>query len=354
MHQLKNNGARRRIATGIAMSSLMLASSLAVPSMAMAETSASLQAKLDAAKKKSDDLYDQASDASEALNATNAKLDELSKQISDKEASIASKRGDLDDTLSTSYKKPTDGLAQAVAGSSSLDDLVSSVAYAMNVTNQSSKTIDGVVTEHQQLQQQKAEQEKLKADQQQKTDELKRKSDEAKAYVDGLDAQVKAKLAEEQEAARQASIQAARQATVSTGTSANAAGSGSSSVPDASTNGSHGRMTDAQRQQIISFARSKVGLPYVFGASGPSAYDCSGFTMAAYASAGISLSHDASAQYYEVGGHTSVSNLLPGDLVCYGSHVGIYMGNGMMIDAGNPRTGVIYRAVYGSPRGAYY
>lgn len=358
MQQPQNKGTRRRLATGIAMSSIMLASSLAMPSMAMAETSASLQAKLTAAKKKSEDLNEQAADAAEKLNDTNAQLDELAKQISEKEASIASKRGDLDDTLSTNYKKPADGVAQAVAGSTSLDDLVSSVTYALNVTNQSSKTIDGVVSEHQELQEKKAAQEQLKSEQQQASDDLQKKSDEAKQYVDSLDSQVKAKLAEEQEAARQASIQASQAAAQSVQqsvtASAGSSSSSSSASSSASVDGTHGRLTTAQRQQIIAYAQSKVGHGYVYGASGPNVFDCSGLVMAAYASAGISLSHSSSSQYYECSGHTSVSNLLPGDLVCYGGHVGIYMGNGMMIDAANPGKGVVYRAVYGSPRGAYY
>lgn len=89
-----------------------------------------------------------------------------------------------------------------------------------------------------------------------------------------------------------------------------------------------------------------VGCSYVYGATGPNAYDCSGFVQYCYAQAGISLPRTS----YDQGAcGTTTSNPQAGDIVCWGSHVGIYIGGGMMIDAGNPSVGVSYRSVYGSP-----
>ncbi|WP_236031134.1 C40 family peptidase [Paractinoplanes lichenicola] len=102
---------------------------------------------------------------------------------------------------------------------------------------------------------------------------------------------------------------------------------------------------------VIAFARSQVGKRYVSGGSGPGGFDCSGFTKRAYALAGISLPHSSGAQAARSRG-ISRAQARPGDLVVGPGHVGIYMGRGMMIDAGNHRTGVVYRKVYSGLRTA--
>ena len=95
---------------------------------------------------------------------------------------------------------------------------------------------------------------------------------------------------------------------------------------------------------IVAWAMARVGLPYVYGGSGPRGYDCSGFTMMAYASVGIRLPHGSASQF-NYGYPVSKSQLAPGDLVFfYGGpgHVGIYVGGGMIVDARNEGTGVVY------------
>ena len=85
-------------------------------------------------------------------------------------------------------------------------------------------------------------------------------------------------------------------------------------------------------------AYAQLGDPYVYGAGGPNAFDCSGLTSYAWRAAGVSLPHSSSAQYGS-GPHVSRSNLQPGDLVFFYSpisHVGIYIGGGKMIDAPHP------------------
>ncbi|MBR8643370.1 C40 family peptidase [Streptomyces tuirus] len=88
----------------------------------------------------------------------------------------------------------------------------------------------------------------------------------------------------------------------------------------------------------VSYAYQKIGSPYVWGATGPNAFDCSGLVQAAYRSAGVSLPRTTYSQI-DVGHRVSRSELLPGDLVFFYagiSHVGIYVGNGRMIHAPNP------------------
>ena len=100
---------------------------------------------------------------------------------------------------------------------------------------------------------------------------------------------------------------------------------------------------------VIAFARSQVGKRYVSGGEGPYGFDCSGFTKRAYALAGIRLPHSSGAQAARARA-ISRSEARPGDLVVGPGHVGIYMGRGMMIDAGNSRTGVVYRKLYSGLR----
>ncbi|MFJ6573089.1 NlpC/P60 family protein [Streptomyces sp. NPDC091292] len=88
----------------------------------------------------------------------------------------------------------------------------------------------------------------------------------------------------------------------------------------------------------VSFAYGALGSPYVWGASGPHAFDCSGLTQAAYRAAGVALPRTTYAQI-NAGQRVSRSQLQPGDLVFFYSgisHVGLYVGNGQMIHAPNP------------------
>ena len=84
----------------------------------------------------------------------------------------------------------------------------------------------------------------------------------------------------------------------------------------------------------VAAAESRVGDPYVFGGGGPSAFDCSGLTMWAYAQVGVSLPHYAPGQY-AMSQHIPMSALQPGDLVFAAdlSHVAMYVGGGMIVEA---------------------
>jgi cell wall-associated NlpC family hydrolase len=89
----------------------------------------------------------------------------------------------------------------------------------------------------------------------------------------------------------------------------------------------------------LAAAKTRIGLPYVWGATGPGSFDCSGLTSWAYAQAGVSIPRTSRAQA-GAGTHLALSQLQPGDLVVFYSdlhHIGLYAGNGMVLHA--PRTG---------------
>jgi cell wall-associated NlpC family hydrolase len=136
-----------------------------------------------------------------------------------------------------------------------------------------------------------------------------------------------AELAREQAAAEAAAQEAAQQRQESgTGTSE----SSDTSVADSS--------YATKAEKVLAFARSTIGKPYVWGATGPDSYDCSGLTQAAWNAAGISLPRTTWDQV-NAGTTVSLSAAQPGDLVFFYddiSHVGIYIGNGMMIHAPKP------------------
>ena len=101
----------------------------------------------------------------------------------------------------------------------------------------------------------------------------------------------------------------------------------------------------------LSFALAQVGKAYAWGGNGPNSYDCSGLTTAAYKQAGISLPRTSYAQF-GVGTVVSLADLQPGDLVFYYSdisHVAMYIGNGRIVHAANPTTGVATASVTSMP-----
>lgn len=111
--------------------------------------------------------------------------------------------------------------------------------------------------------------------------------------------------------------------------------------------------TDAERI-AVTFALAQLGKPYVFGAAGPTAYDCSGLTMAAWAAAGVTLDHYTVAQWHEGTPVSRPSQLSPADLILIPGadgtlhppdpqHVGMYIGKGYVIEA--PQTGDVVKIV---------
>jgi cell wall-associated NlpC family hydrolase len=130
----------------------------------------------------------------------------------------------------------------------------------------------------------------------------------------------------------------------------------SGGLPASTAAGSHGlpaayripaSATPAETK-VVSYAIAQLDKPYVFGAAGPAAFDCSGLTMAAWRLGGVDLPHDANAQSHR-GTLTTADRLVPGDLIfvpgddgtlAAPGHVGVYLGLGLVLNAADEQIGI--------------
>ena len=154
------------------------------------------------------------------------------------------------------------------------------------------------------------------------------------ADVEDFYPEAESKIAEAERLAEEArKAQAQRQGSSSSG----------SSGKSYQGNGSYRATSDgsSQQQAVANFALQYIGNPYVWGGSSlTNGTDCSGFTMAVYQHFGVSLPHYDASQRSCGSAVSSLSEALPGDLICYNGHVGIYIGGGQIVHASNPSSGI--------------
>lgn len=171
--------------------------------------------------------------------------------------------------------------------------------------------------------------------------EVQTKLSEARKMLSKLTAEEKARLAQIEKKKEAAARKAAERAEAERREAAKEQEDGGSPAsPNAS-----------QAEKVLGFAKEQLGKPYVWGATGPSSFDCSGLTMGAYKTAGITLPRTTFDQV-NVGAKIAKSELKPGDLIFFNddvSHVGIYAGNGQMIHAPKPGTEVRYESIDNMP-----
>jgi len=312
----------------------------------------SLQAQIAAAQKQLDALDTQAEAATERYNAARiklaaaqrtataaqhrlvaaqAKLSSLRRAVS--AFAIAAYTGDpLDSTLSINATDPQeflDKLATLQAVTNSQSQALAAVAAAQHdeaaAQSQASAALSVQQASTKSMQADRDQVVSAAAKEQQILQTLR---DKEAAVIRAAKAAA-AKLAAERAAAALAARQAAARAAV-----AQLQSQGSSGPV---VGGSGGARTAVQ------WAYRELGKPYVWGAAGPNSFDCSGLTQYVWAKAGVYLDHYTGSQWNE-GRHVSQSELQPGDLVFFGSdlhHVGIYVGNGNMIEA--PHSGANVR-----------
>lgn len=155
---------------------------------------------------------------------------------------------------------------------------------------------------------------------------------------------------ERQEAAARAQQEAAAQQAAAASRSATRSSLESSSSASLTVNPPDSKTADA----LVSYAEQFVGqVPYVWGGSTTSGWDCSGFVMYVFAQFGISLPHSSGAQAGYGTAVPSLASAQPGDIIANSAHAGIYVGNGMVVNALNPSQGTQVTPVAWAFTGSY-
>jgi len=287
-------------------------------------------------KAKVDKLYEEAEVATEKYNGAKEKADEAEERLNDlrdeaarKEDRLNSARDALGSIAAAQYRSGGLDPALQLALSDDPDQYLDGAAFAERAGSRQVAAVAGVRKQLREIEQLRGAAHIELASLKSRQAELKRhkktingKLDAARRLLSQLSADQRTQLGEtdgggigQQHASR---------------SSARDLGAVPSSGTVAAPN--------SRAAAAVAYAYEKLGSPYVWGATGPDAFDCSGLAQAAYRSAGISLPRTTYAQI-DAGRRVSRSELLPGDLVFFYSgisHVGIYVGNGQMIHAPNP------------------
>ena len=322
---------------------------------------------LEEVEKKVDDLYRQAESATEKYNAAKEKttkqrknVDTLLDDVAKRTQKLNAEREQLGSFAAAQYR--TGAAAPDTATfllADSPQDYFDQTQLMGRLTSRQKSAVDDYFTEQSATMKKRQEASKslqtlteTQSDLQTAKSTVQKKLSDARELLSKLTAEEKARLAaiqkqKEEEAARKAAELAKQQAAAEKAKeeaaaqdSGSSSGSGSTSTSDSS--------YATKAEKALAFARAQIGKPYVWGATGPGSYDCSGLTQAAWKAAGVSLPRTT---YDQVNAGTTVSlaDARPGDLIFFYddiSHVGIYIGNGMMIHAPKPGAYVREESIY--------
>ena len=172
-----------------------------LPTIALADTPAELQAKLDQANSHLSGLYDEASRVSEEVNKTQEDLDATNAEIEQKTAELAQAQDTLSRRVASNYKTGGVSLVSILFDSTSFEDMVNRITYASKVSDSDAQIIQQVKDIQSELDQKRAEQQQLLDDLKAQQSELDGKVAEAQSYVSSLDQQVQDALEAERAAA---------------------------------------------------------------------------------------------------------------------------------------------------------
>ena len=344
-----------RLVISLALGTTLILTLLIAPAPTRADTKdelAAAQERLAELHSQANAAYQQVYKAEEDLAAVTTQLDQLREELDRATRDVQESRRQVGRVARASY---INGGME-----SSLFLLLSSDPAEFNAQYESLRRVEAATTHTLDLQRERearlAETEASAAEQQRRAEELREEKSAALATVQARVAEAErieadlaqryaAEIAAEQEQQRRESSAAALAAQQARGYDggSTAGGSGGSTGPGAS-----GPTTGTGIDPVLEFALAQVGKGYVLGASGPDRYDCSGFVLAAYAQAGISLPHYTRYQAARTR-PVSLSQAQPGDLFFYfelgASHVAIYLGDGRMVHAANPRRGVVVGSI---------
>ena len=251
--------------------------------------------------------------ATENLKKTQADATELDKRITALDTQVGQARGSAQAVTAEAYRRSSNlNTLSAVLSAGSSGQLVDRAATLKYVNRSQQRVVSGYVASKRKLDEEKSRHTALVAEQ------AKQQSDCA-----GRRTTIEARIKELEAQQRRIGTSG------SSGSSGSSSGSSVQVPPNASPNAA----------AAITFAKNQIGLPYQYGSAGPSSYDCSGLTMAAWKAAGVSIPRTSQAQYSGLPHVSSTSSLQPGDLVFYNGfgHVAIFIGNGTIIHA--PQSG---------------
>jgi cell wall-associated NlpC family hydrolase len=233
---------------------------------------------------------------------------------------------------------------EALLGARSISEVARARAFGSSVLAADNELVLDTEKARQEVVEKARKMESLEGQAQAKAQELAGRRASANEQLQGqraLLSNVKGDIAELIEEQRRQEIARAQAATPQAATARTAPGGGA--IPEVEEPTSPPPAVKGGAGKAVSTAAAQLGKPYEWAADGPDSFDCSGLTMYAWSSAGVSLPHSSQAQYGSLP-HVSKSELRPGDLLFYGSpihHVGIYEGGGVMINA--PETGEFVR-----------
>ncbi|MGW2566656.1 NlpC/P60 family protein [Streptomyces sp. NPDC001537] len=321
---------------------------------------------LEEVEKKVDDLYRQAESATEKYNAAKEKttkqrrnVDTLLDDVARRMQKLNEERDRLGSFAAAQYR--TGAAAPDTATfllADSPQDYFDQTQLMGRLTSRQKSAVDEYFTEQSATMKKRQEASRsletltaTQSDLQTAKSTVQKKLSDARELLSKLTAEEKARLAaiqkQQQEAAarkaaelaKQQAAEKAREAAAAQD-SGSASGSGSTSADDST--------YATKAEKALAFARAQIGKPYVWGATGPGSYDCSGLTQAAWKAAGVDLPRTT---YDQVNAGTTVSltDAQPGDLIFFYddiSHVGVYIGNGMMIHAPKPGAYVREESIY--------
>lgn len=309
-----------------------------------------------AAKEKLDRIHEESATLDAQLIETitraeesESKLETLKQDLSAQEAKVSQLGTNLGDLAMMQLNGGGLGGGVDITGQllGSTDDttFLSGLSTIQNETDRSMTDLQTLQVEQGRLDtlrgQQESITESLKADREAKeklAKEYEAKEAEAQQVYDRLSSEEQERLRKLEEEARE-----------STSPSPSPGRGGDKSDPPATP--SPGGGGSERAQQAVSYALAQVGKDYVMGTAGPSTFDCSGLMYAAYKQVGISLPRTSQTQF-SAGTSVSKGDLQPGDLVFYYAgitHVGMYIGNGQIVHAANPRSKVTTASVNSMP-----
>ncbi|HEX2857452.1 MAG TPA: NlpC/P60 family protein [Propionibacteriaceae bacterium] len=331
-----------------------------VTAQASPDKVAAAQKKLDEIQAKSSAIDAKYTQLQQQLDAANRSLSQADSQLARGMARVAQLRKGLGQIALINFQTAGVGTTTQLVTSPDDTSFLNNLAVVQSVTNRSNGQL-------QELQASQAELTALEAQAKQSRDTIaavtatqknlveqaNHEESAAKAVLAKLNADEKKRLARLQQQQEQAALAAAHVNTV--------AAPAPAAAPAATTTRSANRPAvraqavavpaSGRASAAIAFAMAQIGKAYVYGATGPSAYDCSGLMMRAWAAAGVSIPRTSQAQY-SAGTHVSLSQLQPGDLVFYYSgltHVGMYIGGGKIVNAENPSVGIIVAPLTSMP-----